>query len=175
MAASGVLTVNRWSANFDTMDPAIVLKRAVDGDPSCVHRVMREPDFIHTGRMDVSGETFVPLDLTALGVTFAAGTQRVVEVELFCSGATVATESGYIHRREMIVGGATPTLGIVIGAIDTNMAGAVGGFTASDILLDFILATANVTIRLTNEGATEINNYVLKVYVGRAQPIPLGV
>ena len=75
----------------------------------------------------------------------------------------------------MIVGGATPTIGIVVGAIDTNMAGAVGGFTTSDPTITVTLATANITVVLVNEGATEGNAFVLKVYVGKLQPIALGV
>lgn len=133
------------------------------------------PDFIVSARQDVSGETTTILDLTAKGVTFPAGTCRVIEYEAFVTGDTAATETGYLAAKNMIVGGTTPVLGIVIGAINTNMAGAVGGFTTSDPSLQFAMASNNVTITVTNEGATETNNWLVKVWVGKLQPVKLGV
>lgn len=179
-----------WDTRIDTLDAKSALKIALEGatavasTPSaadgtlaqlCASRAMGEPDFVVQGRMDVSGETLIVLDFTARGVTFPAGFCRVIDIECFYTGDTVATESGYIHRREMIVGGTTPTLGIVIGAIDTNMAGAVGGFTGSDPTLVFALLTNNVQITTVNEGATEIVNVLLKAYVGKLVPVKLGV
>lgn len=177
MAGSvGTIVPAAWDTSIDFTSPEEALKKAMNGEAAYVRRALRgEPDFIVTGRLDVDEEVLTAIDLTARGVTFPAGTQRTVELELHISGATVATESGYIHKREMIVGGATPVLGIVIGAIDTNMAGAVGGFTTADPVLAFAIATANVTVTITNESETEINNFVLKVFVGKLQSIPLGV
>jgi hypothetical protein len=180
MAGSvGTTTPAAWEPLIDVTPPEVAVRMALDNTATgaaFARRMVRgEPDFLVTGRCDASAESLTIIDFTALGVTFPAGTQRTLEVELFISGATVATESGYIHKREMIVGGTTPTLGIVIGAIDTNMAGAVGGFTTTDPTLTFTMATANVTLVLVNEGAAEINNFVLKAYVGKLQPIPLGI
>ena len=169
-------TPTSWQVDIDFTEPGVAVKRAFDGELPFARRLLRgEPDFLVTGRMDTSAETLTAINLSSRGVTFPAGSQRVIEVELHASGDTVATESGYIHKREMIVGGTTPVLGIVIGAIDTNMAGAVGGFTTTDILVDFVLSGNDVTVRLTNEGAAEINNFVLKVFVGKLQPLKLGV
>lgn len=132
--------------------------------------ISRRPDFVLSASTTEAADALA-LDLTAKGVTFPAGSQRVIEVELFITGGTVATESGYIHRREMIVGGTTPTLGIVIGAIDTNMAGAVGGFTTADPTLTFALATNNVTVVATAENAAEPNMWLMRVYVHPLQPL----
>lgn len=176
MAGSvGTLHPSSWETDIDFTDATVALKRAIDGEGAFARRAMGEPDFLVTGRLDTSAEVLEAIDLTALGVTFPAGTQRTLELELFLAGNTAATESGYIHKREMIVGGTTPTLGIVIGAIDTNMAGAVGGFTTSDPAVAFALDSNNVVVNITNEGAAEINNFVLKIYVGKLQPVKLGV
>lgn len=165
-----------YDATLDQETDLGLLKRALDGDRGAAAKCTRDgADFIVQARADGSADAFAAIDLTARGVTFPAGFMRTVECELYASGATVATESGYIHKREMIVGGTTPVLGIVIGAIDTNMVGAVGGFTGADVLLDFVLATNNVTVQITNEGAVEINNFILKVKVGKLQPVILGV
>lgn len=168
-------------ATRDQASPKRIIDLACFGDGTQAQRItaqneiLHRPDFIVHARMTENADTLTLLDLTALGVTFPAGTQRVVEYECHISGATAATESGYLHARNMIVGGTTPVLGIVIGAIDTNMAGAVGGFTGSDPTLAFTMATNNVTLVGTNEGADEINNWVLKVWIGKLQPVVLGV
>lgn len=182
MAGSVTSITGRFDA--DTRDKANLARKisqAVFGAGSAAQRqtaraeLFKQPDFIVTARQDVAGETTTILDLTAKGVTFPAGTCRVIEYEAFVTGDTAATESGYLAAKNMIVGGTTPVLGIVIGAVNTNMAGAVGGFTTADPSIQFAIATANVTITVTNENATENNNWVLKVWVGPLQPVLLGI
>ncbi len=164
----------------DNATPGRLIQLAVYGGGNAKQRqtaraeLLHRPDFIVGVKQDVSAETTTAIDLTAKGVTFPAGTARVIEYEAFVTGDTAATESGYLHARNMIVGGTTPTLGIVIGAIDTNMAGAVGGFTTSDPTLQFALATNNVTITVTNEGATETNDWLIRLWVGKLFPVKLG-
>lgn len=170
----------RIAANF--FDAAVVdrpmneiFALARGGNLAAVAYAMNEPNFIVEARSDGSAETGTLIDLTAALVTFPVGSRRVIQVEMFVNGATEASESGYIHRREVIIGGTTPVLGVNIGAIDTNMAGGVAAFTTTDPLLDFIMATNNVTLRYTNEGAAEINNILLNVWVRRLHRTPLGV
>jgi hypothetical protein len=164
-----------WDTTFDLIDTLPLLKLAVDGNRRYAQRVNKDPDFIVEAFQDVSAEATTLIDLTARGVTFPAGTIRIVEFEYFITGDTAATETGYVHQRNAIVGGTTPVLGVVVGAIDTNLAGGAAVFTGADPIVAFTMASNNVTIVGTNEGATESNATILKVYVGRLQTVRLGV
>src|ERR1043165_3500588 len=138
---AGSVTSFKGKFDADTRDKANLARKisqAVFGAGNAQQRqtaraeLFKQPDFVISARQDVSGETTTLIDLTARGVTFPVGTCRVIEYEAFVTGDTAATESGYLHARNMIVGGTTPVLGIVIGAIDTTMAGAVGGLPSTD-------------------------------------------
>lgn len=178
--ATGVVssvTPAAWDPSFDLASSVELVKRAFDGDLAAARRV--DPygaDFVVQVRQEDSAEAgLLAIDLTARGVTFPAGSVRTIDVEAYCTGNTAATETLYTRFRNAIVGGTTPVLGIVIGAIDTNVAGAVGGFTTTDPSVQFALSTNNVTLTVTNEGAAEINNWIIKVRVGKLQPVILGV
>lgn len=184
MAASVTSLTGRFDPETrDQASPGRIIFLGIFGGGTSIQRqtarneVLHRPDFIVTGRMDVAGETLTAINLTDQGVTFPAGTIRPIDVECFVTGNLGAsTEMFYTRKREVIIGGTTPVLGVVIGAIDTNLAGATGdGFTTADPALDFIMSTNDVTLRLTNEGATEINNFVLKVTIGKLQPVLLGI
>ncbi len=197
MAAGTIRSVvpAAWDTRLDTLNPRQVCKIALEGAAAvplaigtsdaatdlnrtanailadlCAARLAGEADFVLQGTQAGAADTFT-LDLTARGVTFPAGSFRVVEAELFIQGNTVATESGYVKVREVIVGGTTPTLGILVGEGSTNLAGAVGAFTTNDPTLVWTMATNNVTIIATGENAIEPCAVVLKVKVGKLQPI----
>jgi hypothetical protein len=197
MAAGTIVSVipAAWDPRIDLLSPRQAIKIALEGAAAVplaigasdaatdanrlannqladtlAARMAGDADMVLTGTTALAADTLT-LDLTARGVTFPAGSMRVIDCEMFYQGNTVATESGYIHFREMVVGGTTPTLGIVIGAIDTNMAGAVAAFTTNDPTLALVMSGNSVTVVVTGENAAEPGAVVLKVRVGKLQQI----
>jgi hypothetical protein len=144
---------------------ADVRKRVVTAE----NWVARKPDFKLTANTTGAADTFA-INLSDLGVTFPAGTMRSIDMELYVTGGTVATESGYIRARGLVIGGTTPVASVVLGG-DTNMAAAEAGFTTADPAVALAMDSNDVTVEVTSENAAEANHMVLHVYVGPLQPL----
>lgn len=124
--------------------------------------LLGQPDFIVEGTTDTSTGTSTAIDLTAQGVTFPDGTQRIVRAI-----ARVADNDGQglIESKSIVDGGATPIVVTDSASADPLVSGLGGTPT-----LTLSVSTANVI--LTAVGILDVDcRWVIEVYVGDAIPL----
>lgn len=159
--------------------------------------LFNQPDFTILARQD-DAAALALVELIAKGVTFPAASgaaatlqyfMRLIEVDVFLSGATAATEQGHIRGRWAVVGGATPIVLVTLlpATGSTGVPGTGAGFagnihssegsTLFDTDVPFVTLVAGastVTLNCTH-ATTEIMNIKAEVRVGRLQALPGGV
>lgn len=185
-----------WDPRLDFLSAKQQLKIALEGAPAvaaspqpadavlallCANRLAFGWD-IEVSAKTTASETATVVDLTAIGVTFPAGFQRVIEIDAFASG-DAANETQFLRHVAHVSGGTTPILrltqltpGSTAGTpaqIPTNFLSSVSaGFVGNAVLL--ALSTNNVQVQVTS-GEAEIVDFFLRIKVGRLQPVLLGI
>lgn len=159
-------TVSRWTGN--ELSRAQYL-RALEQNNDTARKdletmVLKMPHFEVYGLTDTNTADSNALDLTAQGVTFPDGTQRIVYVE-----ASVADDNGQglLVYRFQVDGGSTPIVTAVQAdsAINLDDSGLAGAPT-----LDFEVATANVVIEAVGIADVDVR-WVIRVWVSDAIPL----
>lgn len=148
-------------------------------------QVANAPDFVVSAKTTAS-ETFQVLDLTAAGVTFPAGTQRVIEADVFISGDN-ANEGSWARLIQHVQGATTPVLRVTqvsftVGASGATLPPIVAGnviFSTSAGIASgagaiLALNGNNVVVQVVSAEA-EVVDFVVRVKVGKLQPVLAGV
>lgn len=155
------------------------------------------PDFQIEARSDAA-ETLPLVELISKAVTFPAATgaaatlryfMRVIEVDAYMSGATAATEQGYIKSRWAVVGGATPVvlISLLPATGSTGVPGVGAGFAGNQFsamgstladtdtpFLTLVAGASTVTLNLVH-ATVEIMNINAQVRVGKLISLVGGV
>ncbi len=185
-----------WDSRIDRLSPKAALKIAMDGPSAvsnaptaqdgiladlCASRLFEDLDFQIQARTDAA-ETFAVAELmTARGVPFDAGTIRTIDIQVAVAG-NAADETGVARYVFTVSGAATPLIRagtlftatpatMQVGGVYQAMAGA--GLAATP-LLTCVAGAGTVTINVVSAEA-EILNWSLRVKIGKAQPLVLGV
>ncbi len=184
-----------WDSRIDRLSPKAALKIAMDGPSAvssaptaqdgiladlCASRLWEDIDFEIQARTDAA-ETFAVAELlTARGVPFDAGTIRTVQVDFFVAG-NAADETGWARHTALVSGGATPIVRVV--TVPANTPVQVGGNTLSGVAGAGFAATPAVTV-VAGAGTLTVNvvsaeaeilNWRVKIKIGKAVPLVLGV
>jgi 5-carboxymethyl-2-hydroxymuconate isomerase len=125
--------------------------------------VARAPDFTVEANT-TAAETATAIELIAQGVTFPAGSLRVIRVEAFVNG-NAADETGFVQATGTISGGTTPIVRVTTVQGPSAVAGA--GFAATPAVT-FVAGASTLSIQVTSAEA-ELVHWRLHVYVGRLQ------
>lgn len=124
--------------------------------------LLGQPDFIVYGTTDTNTAASPAIDLTAQGVTFPDGTQRIIVAK-----ARVADDNGQglVETKGIVDGGSTPI--VVTDSADADPL--VSGLAGTPTLV-MSVSTANVI--LTAVGITDVDcRWVIEVYIGDAVPL----
>lgn len=160
-------TINRWHGQ-NTDAAAYDRAKARDGDTSrkmLETMVLGLPHFEVYGTTDTDTADSDAINLSDLGVTFAAATQRTITVEAFVSQAA---ETGYIKHVATVNGadGTTPEVDGQVALV--NLTDAVDATQDPFILVE---VTSNEVI-VNVEGDTDVDTrWVLHIYVSDAVPL----
>jgi hypothetical protein len=110
-----------------------LLSAALNNDPEAARRYVQRPfTFIAEGQ-SVGNEAvtialLAPVNLTLLGVSFPASSQRTIKTKVWSRRATV-NQCGYCERIYTVIGGATPTVGL-----DTTVAAALAALNEPAVI-----------------------------------------
>lgn len=152
------------------------------------NQIARAPDFTVYARTSTNDAATQVLDLTAKGVTFPANVgavgqivqfMRIITWEVWFAG-DASDETGYVSRIAAVAGGTPPIIRAIQNGATAAVAGTVfnataaAGFTGAQTS-DIALNGNNVILRITSAETAEVLNWVLKVYVGKLQPVLAGI
>lgn len=124
--------------------------------------VTRYPDFTVEALTDAA-ETATLIELISRGVTFPAGTERDITLEVYAAGNS-GTERGWTQSTFIVGGATTPTLPTVTNPGPTAFA----GFTTSSVGL---AAGSGVLNCQVTSGEAEPINWKMNVYVGKLRAV----
>lgn len=159
---------------------------ALGGSLQAAARVVRDgADFLVQARSTAAeGPTSVLELLTARGVPFPAGFQRVIEVDAYITGDN-ANERGFARHVQLVTGGTTPVVQTTIltqgstagtaGQVPGNFISAVAGAGLAATPAVSVTAGAGVVNVLITSAEAEILNWTLRVKVGKLMPFLAGV
>lgn len=192
MATTVTSAVGKFDAFTRDQAPTYnVLAKAFLGVGSLAERVTAQaqvanaPDFIVTAKTTAS-ETGTVLDLTAAGITFPAGTHRLIEADVFIAGDN-ANEGSWARLIQHVVGGTTPILRVTSVSFTVGASGATfPPVVAGNVLFSTsagIAAGAGAILALSGNSVllqvvsaeAEVVNFVVRVKIGKLQPMSLGV
>lgn len=158
------------AARNDEADAFIVWGAAASGERGPIAQISEKEANIKVRARTTAAETGQVLDLTALGVTFPAGTIRTLEADVYVSG-NAADETGFLRIFGVISGGTTPVVRAV--TVQGPSAVAAAGFAATPAAA-FALNGNNVVVNVTSAEA-EILNWIVEVKVRPLKQLILGV
>lgn len=183
-----------WDSRIDILDSKYLLRIAMEGASAvgqaaadgvlarlCARRMDERFDFLVQART-TAAETFAVAELmTARGVPFAAATMRIITADVNVSG-DAATETGYAKYIFTVSGGSTPIIrsGGVLTATPATMQDSAfyqamaGAGLAATPALTCVAGAGTVTINVVSAEA-EILNWTVRIGVGKALPLILGV
>lgn len=141
--------------------------------------LFNQADFTIAARTD-SAETLAVAELIAKGVTFPAGSMRVLTCEFFVAG-NAADETGWARHTALISGGSTPIVRVVTVPASTpvqvggnTLSGVAGAGFAATPALTVVAGASTLTVNVVSAEA-EILNWIVRLRVGKLQPMLLGI
>lgn len=148
------------AVNFDATiideNAYTVMAKARDGNLGAIASVTRRPHFSIEGTTDTTSTALVALNLSDLGVPFAANTRRIVKVRSYASNAAGAAG----HEVTALVQGATTTPIVVDQAVTLD------GDGDEDYAAPLVAVSSNeVVVTAAGSSAEGIANWRIEVFV----------